>query len=443
MRIMIIGGGDLSSTLASFLCRDNEIICIAKDRVVLAPVEKLPNMTLFEGNGANSTVLEKAGVRDCDSLISLMSKDEANIIACCKAKGYGIKKTAALVNDEDNIQTSNLLSIGYTINPARIEVENVIDIIESPGINDIHYFAERKLKLVGYAANPGGSMGKLSEHSLNLPEGCKICGVVRNYQEFLPPVKDINLESGDIIYVLGKTKVMDGYSVFSRKELLNHNIVIAGSKDNHISLELAKYFSNAHPNHLKVKVILNDHELFNHIQDSYPGLSLVYGDLNSKNLLNKTNIDQADLFIGGTGSDELNIFTATLAKKLGAKKTLALVSKYDYPLISRDLEIDRIVTPTFTTVAEISKYLFEEELINYSILQGGKCEVLEIKINAISFACGKKLTTLKMPYDAEIGAIYRNGTIIFPSPGESCLPDDRVVVISPAHVTTQVYQLFA
>lgn len=90
MRIMIIGGGELSATLASYLCRDNKIICIAKDRVLLAPVEKLPNVTMYEGLGANSIVLERAGIGDCDAIVSLMPNDEANIIAPLKAVTIGV-----------------------------------------------------------------------------------------------------------------------------------------------------------------------------------------------------------------------------------------------------------------------------------------------------------------------------------------------------------------
>lgn len=441
MRIMIIGGGNLTATLASYLCRDNEIICIAEDRVLLAPVEKLPNITMYEGSGASSIVLEKTGIRDCDAIVSLMPNDEANIIACSKAKEFGVMKTAALINDEDSIHTGKLLGVGYVITPEKIEVDKVIDIIESPGINDVHYFADHKLKMVGYPVK-AGDPGSLAEHNSILPDGCKILGVVRNYQDFLPAARVQSLQPGDMVYALGKTEIMDGFSVFSRKELMNHDIVIAGSKDSSTSLELARYFSSTQMKNVKVKVILNDLDLANSIKDSYPGITLVYGELTGQNLLRKTNIGQADVFIGGTGSDELNLFTATLAKKLGAKKTLAIVSKYDYPLLTRDLEIDRIVTPTYKTVAEISRYLFHTVLAGYSILQGGQWEILEIIVAALSYACGKKITSLYMPSETDI-TIYRDGSFVAPIKGEIFLPNDRVVILSPVHSTPEVNRLFA
>jgi len=441
MKIMIIGGGDLGATLASYLCRDNKIICIAEDRVALAPVEKLPNVTMYEGLGANSTVLERAGIRDCDAIVSLMPNDEANIIACSKAKGYGVKKTSALVNDEDNIHSGKFLGVGYIITPERIEVDKVIDIIESPGINDIHFFADHKLKMVGYPVKAGAPLRSLAEHNSILPDGCKILGVVRNYQDFLPAARVQSLQPGDMVYALGKTEIMDGFSVFSRKELMNHDIVIAGSKDSSTSLELARYFSSTHMKSVKVKVILNDLDLVNRLKDSYPGITLAYGELTGQNLLRKTHIDQADVFIGGTGSDELNLFTATLAKKLGAKKTLAIVSKYDYPLLTRDLDIDRIVTPTYKTVAEISKYLFNNVLAGYSILQGGKWEIIEISVAALSNACGKRITSLTMPSETDM-TIFRDGSIVYPNKEEIFLPNDRVVILSPVYSTSQLFKLF-
>jgi trk system potassium uptake protein len=441
MRVMIIGGGELGATLASYLCRDNKIICIAKDRVLLAPVEKLPNVTMYEGPGANSIVLERAGIRDCDAIVSLMPNDEANIIACSKAKGCGVKKTAALVNNEDNIHSGKLLGIGYIITPERIEVDKVIDIIESPGINDIHFFADHELKMVGYPVKAGDPVS-LVEHNGIMPDGCKILGVVRNYQDFLPAARVQSLQPGDMVYAFGKTEIMDGFSVFSRKELMNHDIVIAGSKDSSTSLELARYFSSTQMKSVKVKVLLNDLGIVNHVKDSYPGITMAYGELTGQNLLKKTHIDQADVFIGGTGSDELNLFTATLAKKLGAKKTLAIVSKYDYPLLTRDLDIDRIVTPTYKTVAEIIKYLFHNLLTGYSILQGGQWEIIEISVAALSNACGKRLASLAMPPETDM-TIYRDGFIVYPGKDEIILPNDRVVILSPVYTTPDLFKLFA
>ena len=89
-------------------------------------------------------------------------------------------------------------------------------------------------------------------------------------------------------------------------------------------------------------IIDSNEEIVNSIINKYDVIGIC-GNATSYDLLREANTDKCDLFIAMTGSDEYNMLSSFIAKKMGAKHTIARIrdSKYstpDFDFIKKHLE---------------------------------------------------------------------------------------------------------
>ena len=80
----ILGAGQVGSTLAKYLCADsaNDITIIDKKEDKLTLLQRHLDVKTVVGHGAYPSVLEKAGIKTMDMVISVMKSDESNMVAC-------------------------------------------------------------------------------------------------------------------------------------------------------------------------------------------------------------------------------------------------------------------------------------------------------------------------------------------------------------------------
>lgn len=125
----------------------------------------------------------------------------------------------------------------------------------------------------------------------------------------------------------------------------------------------------------------------------------VPGDATSIRTLRDADAKTADLVIAVTSSEETNIIVATLAKRMGAKKTLARIRKSEYliPGIKKDLEnigIDYLFSPRDLAANEISRLVTETGLSEMQVFERGELRVVGITVRENMFLAGKSLDEL-------------------------------------------------
>lgn len=151
------------------------------------------------------------------------------------------------------------------------------------------------------------------------------------------------------------------------------------------------------------------------------------------NILRELNINQYNLLVASTDSDETNTLICSLAKKLGCERTIARIRNPEYmeqlDFIKVELGIDHIVNPDLATAQAIEKYLLK----NYSFYSGefasGKVQMIDFNIEHMEEFVGKKLMELEDFDRLLITAISRDGDIIIPDGSTELLANDIIHVI--------------
>ncbi len=219
-------------------------------------------------------------------------------------------------------------------------------------------------------------------------------------------------------------------------------IVIAGAGE--VGRHLAKMLSSEEHN---LVVIDNDGERLKAVSSAMDVLT-IEGNANSISHLKEAKIHKADLFIGVTYSEDVNINSAILSKRLGAKKTIARIDNQEYLLpankeLFENLGIDYMIYPEKIAAREIVGLLSETGSTEVVEFSGGKLHMYVIRLDQDAPIIGKTLRDLSpgergMEYRAV--AITRHGQTIVPSGNDVFEVGDLVYVISSKAGLKELYK---
>ena len=163
----------------------------------------------------------------------------------------------------------------------------------------------------------------------------------------------------------------------------------------------------------------------------------VIGNGASSQVLKEAGVSYADLFIGATNHDELNILCCIIAKKLGAKKTIARASKPEYLDLFKsegDLGLSLMVNPQYEAALEISRMLRFPSAIKVNEFSNGKVELVEFRVSEDSDLVGLSLKHLGDKFKAKvlICAAQREGKAIIPTGDFVIQSEDRLFLTATA-----------
>lgn len=220
-------------------------------------------------------------------------------------------------------------------------------------------------------------------------------------------------------------------------------IILAGAGE--VGSHLVKMLSNE--SHDMV-VIDNDPERLKSIGASLDVMTME-GNANSISILKEANVAKADLFISVTYSEDVNINSAILSKKLGAKKTIARIDNDEYLMpankeIFATLGIDYMIYPEKIAAREIVGLLVQTGSTEVVEFSGGKLQMYVIRLEEKAPIIGKKLKELSPGDNSKIQfravAMTRGGTTIIPGGDDAFEEGDLVYVISSQAGLKELYK---
>ena len=195
-----------------------------------------------------------------------------------------------------------------------------------------------------------------------------------------------------------------------------------------------------------MKVIERDSKRARKISENLENAIVLEGDAADEELLVEENIDSCDVFCALTNSEEANILSAMLAKRLGAAKVMALINKPSYAEIVQSGTIDVAISPQTITIGSLLTHVRRGDVVQVHSLRRGAAEALEAIIHGddrSSRVVGKKIEEIVLPEGARIGCVVRGDEVIMAHHDTIVQADDHVVLfITDRRHVDQVEKLF-
>ncbi|MGH8557311.1 MAG: Trk system potassium transporter TrkA [Methylococcales bacterium] len=419
MKILILGAGRAGSSVASALAHeDNDIVVVDTSLDLLRSLKERLDIATVAGNAAFPTILDQAGAGSADIVIAVTDKDETNMLACQIVNTlYSRPKTIARVRASEFLNNPKLfqeggIPIDVVISPELIVMDSIRNLIEFPGVLYVSEFAGGLVRLFSVRISrnsmlTGKRIRDLKEHLAN--SKIRIAAIFRDGKAVVSDGAAVIEERDEIFIMSPRNEVRKVLNDLKKLEPPIKRILIAGG--GHIGKRLALALENGH----QVKVIERNSARTKKIAGELDNTLVLNGDCTDEGLLKSESIDRTDLFCAITDHDGNNIISATLAKRLGARKSICLINHSSYADLLEGTGIDVWVDPEQTTIGSILKHVRRGDVVQVNSLCGGKAEAIEAIAHGpagSSSVIGRQVDQIDLPYGIVLGALVRNNEMM-------------------------------
>ena len=451
MKILILGAGQVGSSAAYHLSREeaNEVTVVDMRPEVLRELQDRLDIRTVVGHAAYPDVLQRAGANDVDIVVALTDSDETNMVACQVA--YTLFHTptkiarirAAEYMNSKKLFAQDAIPVDVRISPEQLVCEYIEQLILYPGASQVLDFADGRVRLVGVIADRDGLLvgqriATLKDHIPNT-EG-RIAAIYRDGKAMLPDGDTVIQEGDEVFFIADRKDIRVFMSEMRRLEDPVRRVVIAGGGNIGVRLALALEQTN------QVKIIERDPHGAKVISEQVSKAIVLVGDAADEELLLEENVDTVDVFCALTNSEEANILSAMLAKRLGAHKVMALINRPSYVDLVESGNIDIAISPQQITIGSLLAHVRRGDVVKVHSLRHGAAEAIEAIAHGSpeeSRVVGRAIEEIKLPPGAAIVALVRDDKVIIAHHDTVIETDDHVIIfLTDRRKIDRIEQLF-
>jgi trk system potassium uptake protein TrkA len=379
-------------------------------------------------------VLEAAGAAEADILVALTNSDEVNMMACEIA--YTLFRTptkiarirSAEYTSRPELFSEEAISVDVFISPEQLVTDYIERIIRYPGALQVLDFADGKVRLVGARALRSGlivgkPLRELPQHLGRTP--ARIVAVYRNSRTLEPDGETVIEEGDEVFFLAARNDIRRVMNELRREDDPVRRILIAGGGN--IGFRLARCLEQT----CQVKVIERDQVRARKISELLDRAIVLNGDVTDEELLIEENIDSIDVFVSVTNSEEANILSAMLARRLGAHKVMALINKPSYTDLVESGSIDVAISPQTVTMGSLIAHMRRGDVVRVHSLRRGAAEGLEAIVHGddrTSRVVGRMVMEIPLPEGTTIGAIVRGEEVLMAHHDTIVQSDDHIIL---------------
>jgi len=434
MKVLIVGGGLVGSTLADKLSRDGHDVSLVDESAdrVRELTESL-DAHVVEGNGATAPVLRRAGIESADLVVATSNSDEVNMVAGLLAsKRFGVSRVVVRLRDSDHDEAFALISQGsrdcMSVNPVQVAVDRITALLDVPGAVDVLSFLDDRLLVAGFRIHePSDFVGlRVSDMNLLFAETPALAVAIERGEQWLIPHGEEQIESGDLVYfALAREHMESILGLVAVREERRRDVMIAGAS--RIGLQLARHLEGRDQ---RVVLIEEDRERARVCAEELQDTIIVHGSVTSQALLEEEEIERVSTFVAVTEEHETNLVAGLLAKRLGAGRAVVMVDNPELVGLVGQLDIDAIISPRVLVVGITLQHILGERVRSVAQLLEDRIEIVEAEVEKGSALTRAPLAEVKLPRGVLVAAVARGEQLLVPRGSDRAEPGDRVLLIT-------------
>ena len=416
MNILILGAGQVGSELTEILSEDGHSITLVDlDEEKLEKESEQHDIKIVSGNCCYPQTLEDANIQDTELAIAMTEWDEVNLVACQMIKHLNKKtRTMARIRAREYLKgkgnkifENGEYSIDVLISPETLITEYISKLVQLPGALQVLDFGDGRasmvsVKAVENAPITGHKISELREHIPNAD--ARVAAIYREEEIIIPSGEDYIKDGDEVYFISARANIKKVMSEIRPADSKHKSIMIAGGGK--IGRRLAKILEDKFS---VVKIIEKSRKRGDYLSENLDHALVLNGDATDEDLLIEEGIEQIDMFCSVTDSDEANVMSSLLAKKLGAKKVLSLMNKQSFLDLIHQGEVDITVIPNEITIGVVLKNITKAKIERAHTFKKGKSEALELIASQeiTPKIIGKGVDDIKLPDGCTISAIIR------------------------------------
>ena len=413
MKIIIAGAYAIGTYLAQLLSRsNNDIILMDNSSERLEQIGTDLDLMTLCASCTSIADLRDAGVEKSDLFIAVTPDESRNMTSCTLAKALGAKKTVAKIDNFEYTQPEleeffHALGVTSLIYPEMLAATDINNGLKMSWVRqrwDVH----------------GGALVMLG---IKLRESCEILNEpLRNISGPNDPYHVVAIKRGDETIIPNgndELKLYDLAYFMTTRQYIPYIRKIVG-KEHYVDVKNVMVMGGGRtavravktmPEYMDVKIIEIDTKRCEHLNDllDEKQAMVINGDGRDIALLTEEGIKNTQAFVALTGNAETNILACLTAKRLGVRKTVAMVENMDYVSMAESLDIGTIINKKAIAASHIYQMMLDANVHNVRFLMSANADVAEFIPSEGAKVTTKPVKDLGLPAGVTLGGLVRNG----------------------------------
>ncbi len=435
MKILILGASQVGSTVAANLVNEaNDITVVDRDVNQLRNLQDHLDIRGVVGHASYPEILAQAGAEDADMILAVTNSDEVNMVACQIA--YTLFHTPTKIArvrsseylDFKQIFAQDACPVDVLISPEQLVTTYIQRLIETPGTLQVLDFAEGKIRLVAVKAYYGGplvghALRELPNHMPGIET--RVAAIFRRDRAIAPDGNTVIEADDEVFFVAAAEHIQSVMGELRKLDRAVRRVLLGGGGN------IGQRLASALEAKYNVKLIEHSLERAKDLSHKLNKTIVLQGDAADEDLLREENIDNTDVFCAVTNDDQINILSAMLAKRMGARKVMALINRSAYVDLVQSSMIDIAISPDQTTISSLLAHIRRGDVAVVHSLRRGAAEAIEAIAHGdqrTSKVVGRRVEEIKLPQGASIDAILRGDKVIIAHHDTVIEADDHVIL---------------
>jgi trk system potassium uptake protein TrkA len=443
MRILIVGAGEVGSSIAGSLAESHEVVVVDRDADRVESIQYSEDVLGVTGDGTQLSVLREAEVQAADIVIAVTNEEETNLIICATAKTRSDAFTIARIEQTNYLDTwesnEGAFGVDFLVCSDLLTAEAIVRVVGLPSAHEVDQFANGRVELAEFDVPEGSPLAGQTVAEADRFEELTFVAVVPEADNGTRIADgDTVIEPGGRVIVVGRPSSVREFA----RALCNGDhldevddvVIVGGSTTGELTAQLLVERGFA------PRIVEVDAERARELAERVPEATILSHDATDPEFLVREHVQDADVVVTTLGTDERSLLAALLAKRVGANRAVAVVEQPRYVDLFETVGIDVAVNPRNVTAAEITRFTRERRAENIVLIGSGGAEVLEVEVDDDSVLAGRTIQdgAADLPEGVVIGAITRDSDLVTPRGDTVVQVGDHVVAFAQADAVEEV-----
>ncbi|SEO37176.1 trk system potassium uptake protein TrkA [Halogranum amylolyticum] len=439
--MIIIGAGQVGSSIAADLEDTHEVIVIERDPARVEELNYSLDVLAIQGDGTAVATLEEAGVDSAGMVIASTDNDETNIVACSTVKAISDAFTIARIKNTEYLRTwersEKAFGIDFMVCTNLLTAESIVRIVGLPAALDVDPFAGGQVQMAEFEIPDGSPISNQTVQEADRFDSLTFAAILRDGTIEIPRGETVIRPDDRVVVIGSPNSVQEFAQTIAPDEspgTAEEVVVVGGSE---IGYHVARLLEERG---FRPRLIEQDHDRARQLAEELPNTVVMESDATDMAFLEREHIGDADMVVAALDSDEKNLLVTLLAQRLGTERTVAVIDTTSYLELFETVGVDVAISPREVVAEEITRFTREGGAENIALIESNKAEVLEIEIDDASVLSGRAIRDAvgELPTGVVIGAITRDREFIVPRGDTVVESGDHVVVFADAAVVDEV-----
>ena len=389
--------------------------------------------------------LKEAGTAEADLFIAVTPDENKNMTCCMLASAMGAKKTVARIDNDEYLQPEHRdffkrMGINSMVFPELLAAHEIVDALKRSWVRQWWEVHNGALIMLGIKLRDTAEILNIPLKDLCCPGSNYHVVAIKRGEETIIPNGDNKLMLGDLVYFMTTKKYIPYIRKIVGKEHYEDvkNVIIMGGGLMSLHTALFK------PNYMNVKIIDQDKATCDRLNLSLAdkNIMVIQGDGRDAALLADEDISHTQAFVALTNQTEVNILACLTAKRMGVRKTVALIENMDYIGMAEKLDIGTIINKKAIAASHIYQMMLDADVANVKCLTLANADVAEFVVKEDAKVTRKPVKDLGLPHGVTIGGLVRKGEGMLVSGNTMIQAGDSVVVFCKSMLIKKIEKYF-